>query len=284
MQEIVVISGKGGTGKTMIVSGLAVITQKKVIVDCAAELPHLNLLLPSEFTHKENFFCGLEYYRVEADCLHCGKCQAVCQHNAIDNNYDINSLLCTECAACYTACPNKAIERLEKMVGYCSFFDTKYGNLVQADLNPGENSAGKLIAQVKKEARRIATEQNAEYLIIDGPPGIGCPVNAALTGSQLALVVTEPTLSGMHDLKRIIEVCKRFKMNIFVVINKADLDQNNNKIIKELCLELQVAIAGEIRYSETVIETINMGKSILETFPDHDVSRSLKAIWQKLTA
>lgn len=282
MKEIVIISGKGGTGKTMLSSSFAVLAQNKVLADCDVEKSNLHLLLNSEFDHQDKFFYGKDYYRVEAECLNCGKCKAVCKYEAINDDFDINPVICEECEACYYACPNKAIERLDKLAGYCVFSETKYGKLVYGELNPGENTSVQLVTKVKKEAWLIAKEQNAEYLIIDGPSGIGGPVNVALKNSQVAIVVAEPTLSGLYDLEKIVKLCQLFKTGIFMVINKSNLDPSNNLKIKQLCNELNIKIAGEIPYSEDVLNLNINGKNIIELFPDHNVSRQIKLIWQEV--
>lgn len=154
MKEIVVVSGKGGTGKTMFAASLAILCQNKVLADCDVDAANLHLLLNPKFDHKENFFCGNEYYRQPANCTNCGLCRTVCRYAAITETFDIDPLACEGCASCYYACPSKAIERIEKMSGYCLFSNTPYGQLVHAELNPGEDNSGKLVAKVKKEARR----------------------------------------------------------------------------------------------------------------------------------
>lgn len=282
MKEIVIVSGKGGTGKTMFTGSLAILAQNKVLADCDVDAANLNLLLNPEFDHKDNFFCGNEYYRIASECTECGKCLAVCRYGAIDENFDVDNRSCESCAACYYACPNKAIGRIEKLAGYCLFSNTSYGQLIHAELNPGEDNSGKLVTLVKKEARLIAQRQKSSHIIIDGPPGLGCPVNAALTGSQIAVIITEPTLSGIHDLKRIISVCQHFCQKTYTVINKSTLNTKNTAIIRNYCSESGVCIAGEISYSQDVFEAIQQGKNILELFPDHEVSRQIKNIWQEI--
>ncbi len=280
MQEIVVVSGKGGTGKTVVSAGLAVLSENKVLADCDVDASNLHLLLSPRLVRQEDFYSGKEYYRDPAKCNNCGKCFEICRFEAITDNYDIDTINCEGCAACYYVCPNKAISSKEKLAGYFYLSDTSYGKFVHAHLNPGEDNSGKLVTRVKKEARALGKDLGAEYLIIDGPPGIGCPVNAALTGSQTALIVTEPTLSGIHDLQRIIETCQRFRMRIFIVINKADLDQRNSDKIRELAQEQKIIIAGEIPYSEQVIATVRKGKSIVQELPEHAVSSKISQIWQ----
>lgn len=282
MKEIVIVSGKGGTGKTMFSASLAALVQNKVMADCDVDAANLHLLLSPTLERHELFLSGYDYHRIESRCVRCGTCKRVCRYEAINSNFDIDSLSCEGCAACYFACPKNAIETIEKVAGRCIYSDTNYGKFVHAELNPGEDNSGKLVARVKSEARRIAKENNADYLIIDGPPGIGCPVNAALTGSQVAVIVTEPTLSGIHDLNRIIKICQRFRMKIFVVINKANVDEDNNREIKKSCAELNISLAGEIPYSEAVIKTIVSGKTIIEALPNHEVSQAIQAIWHNI--
>lgn len=282
MKEIVVVSGKGGTGKTMFTASLAVLAQNKVMADCDVDAANLHMLLNPEFDHKDNFFCGSDYHINEADCTKCGLCRSLCRFDAISEDFVIDPVSCEGCAACYFACPQKAIGRMDKLAGYCFYSDTKYGKFVHADLNPGEDNSGKLVTKVKKEAREIAKAQNADYLIIDGPPGIGCPVNAALTGSQMAVIVTEPTLSGIHDLSRIVEICRKFKLKIFVVINKCDIDLNNAIKIKKYCEDEELILAGEIPYSEDVLNSIKEGKNIIELMPEHEASKRIKLIWQEI--
>ncbi|RLE10261.1 (4Fe-4S)-binding protein [Candidatus Aerophobetes bacterium] len=279
MKQIVVISGKGGTGKTVISASFASLAEKKVMADCDVDAADLHLLLHP--TVKEEYdFLG-KVARIDQErCTQCGRCQEVCRFEAI-SDFTIDPVSCEGCGVCAYVCPQKAIEMVEDVSGKWFVSETKYGPLVHAKLGIAEENSGKLVSLVKQKARQIAEEEGCEFIIIDGPPGIGCPVIASLSGVDVALIVSEPTLSGIHDLERVAGVAHHFGVRSLVCINKYDLNMENSQQIEEFCQSHGIEIAGKIPFDSTVTEAMVCGKSIVE-YSDGKVSRRIKEVWEKV--
>lgn len=284
MKQITVISGKGGTGKTTVTAALTKLAEKFVVADCDVDAADLHLLLNPKIGEKKDFYSGKGYKIDRNKCLGCGKCRELCRYGAISADFIIDPIACDGCGACYYVCPVGAISEKENLAGeyYVSSINKGVTPFVHANLHIAEDNSGKLVSQVRKEARRMAELTGAEYIIIDGPPGIGCPVNAAIVGIDLAVIVTEPTLSGIHDLERIIDVCKHFNIRSKVVVNKYDINVENTKKIKELCVKNGSEFLAEIPYDKAVIEALIDGKTIIEKYPEHSISQEIKNIWKKI--
>ncbi|GAH59822.1 unnamed protein product, partial [marine sediment metagenome] len=209
MKEVVVLSGKGGTGKTSIAASFAALAQSKVLVDCDVDAADLHLLLEPQIKEENEFWSGQVASIDKERCTECGLCQEVCRFGAI-KDYVVDEISCEGCELCSQICPVDAITMRPCMAGHWFISDTRYGALVHARLGIAEENSGKLVTLVRNNARLIAKKGELDYIISDGPPGIGCPVIASLSGANLALLVTEPTLSGIHDLERVIGVCRHF--------------------------------------------------------------------------
>jgi MinD superfamily P-loop ATPase len=217
VKEIVVISGKGGTGKTSLVGSFTSLAQSKVLVDCDVDAADLHLLLQPTMIEKHEFRSGQKAF-IDADkCIQCGLCHSLCRFTAI-RDYTVENVSCEGCGLCARVCPVQAINMQENLAGEWFISNTQFGFLVHARLGIAQENSGKLVATVRKQARKIAEENNLEYIISDGPPGIGCPVISSLSGVDLALLVTEPTLSGIHDLERVYSVCQHFNVPVLVCV------------------------------------------------------------------
>lgn len=289
MKTIVIISGKGGTGKTFFAASLAVIVKNKVMVDCDVDAANLNILLHPEIKKETVFMGGYEATIEQEKCIRCGKCLDICRFEAVKtatdekgdiNKFFIDAFACEGCGACSIGCPVNAIALNEEKSGKYFLSETKYGPFLFAKLDIAAENSGKLVTKIREEAYRLAKERDADYIIIDGPPGIGCPVIATLSGVDLAVIVTEPTLSGISDMERILEVTRFFGIETKAVINKFDINTENTAKIKEICAAKKVEIAGYIPFSEKVPE------SIVQTIPYAElhndiVSESIKNIWNK---
>lgn len=258
MKEIVVLSGKGGTGKTTVTASLAALAKNAVLADCDVDAADLYLLLRPEI--KETFeFWGSQKAKInENKCKECGKCEEACRFGAIEN-FKVNAILCEGCRVCYNLCPQKAIEMEETLSGHWYISDTKYGPMVHARLGIAEENSGKLVSVVKKAAREIAERGRYEYIITDGPPGIGCPVISSLSGADMALIVTEPTAAGLHDLERVLKLAENFKVAIKVVINKFDLAQEKSKEIEQYCINEGIEVIGKIPFDEEIVRAVSKG-------------------------
>jgi len=281
MKEVVILSGKGGTGKTTIVGSFAALVQSKVLADCDVDAADLHLLLSPSERQKSEFWSGQVACIDEDKCTECGLCQELCRFNAI-KDFRVAPVSCEGCGFCSHICPVGAITMKENMSGYWFISDTKYGPLVHARLGIAQENSGKLVALVRQQAKHIAEEQGLEYIISDGPPGIGCPVISSLSGASLALLVTEPTLSGMHDLERVLGVCGHFGVPAMVCINKYDLNEENTCQIESQCLSQGVEIAGRVSFDNVVTESIVQGIPVVE-YSNGRVTQEIERMWRTLS-
>lgn len=280
MKEVVVLSGKGGTGKTTIVGSLAALAERKVLADCDVDAADLHLLLSPAERQQNEFWSG-QVAHIDAErCNGCGLCQELCRFNAI-NDFRVDAVSCEGCGFCSHVCPTEAISMKENMAGYWYISDTRYGPLVHARLGIAQENSGKLVAVVRQQARHIAEEGGFEYIISDGPPGIGCPVISSLSGAGLALLVTEPSLSGMHDLERVLGVCRHFGVPAMVCINKYDLNEENTRQIESQCLSQGVKVVGRVPFDNVVTESIVQGVPLVE-YSNGNVTREIEGMWRRL--
>jgi len=285
VKQILVISGKGGTGKTVVAACLAVLANKSVIADCDVDAADLHLLLHPEIKQTE-IFTGLPKAVIDQEkCTSCGECVEACKYNAIlkndESQFKIDTISCEGCAVCTHVCPVSAIFMTKHEAGQWFISETQFGTMVHAKLGIAEENSGMLVTTVRKEAQAIAQKNNLEYVIIDGPPGIGCPVIASLTGVDIALIVTEPTLSGIHDMTRVLKLANSLGIKATCVINKYDININNTEKISDLCHNTETPILGQIPYDESVIESIVAGVP-LTMHIDNNTTAVLKQIWQQL--
>jgi MinD superfamily P-loop ATPase len=278
MKEVVVLSGKGGTGKTSIVGSFASLAKNKVLVDCDVDAADLHLLLQPTIKEKHEFWSGQVASIDEEKCSQCGLCQEQCRFTAI-KDFNVDRISCEGCGFCSRICPAEAITMKENMAGYWSISDTRYGSLVHARLGIAQENSGKLVALVRQQARKVAGQEGANYIISDGPPGIGCPVISSLSGANLALLVTEPTLSGIHDLERVLGVCHHFGVPALVCINKYDINKNNTRQIEKFCLSQGIEVAARIPFDSTVTKAMVAGLPVVE-YSRNGVSHQMEALWK----
>lgn len=281
MKQILVISGKGGTGKTVVTGSFAVLAKNKVIVDCDVDAADLYLLLHPVVKERYEFRSGQTAVIDKKFCKECGKCLSACRFGAIKPDFSIESFSCEGCALCSHICPHGAIRMEENVAGEWFVSDTEYGSFVHAKLGIAEENSGKLVAKIRQVAKELAEKQNSEFVIIDGPPGIGCPVIASLSGVDCALIVTEPTLSGLHDAKRVMDVAGHFNIPIKVVVNKYDLNLSMTKKIEEFCYQRGVPVIGKIIFDEAVVKALIEGKTIIE-YPQSVAGDEMQKIWENL--
>ena len=281
MKEVVILSGKGGTGKTSIVGSFAAIAGNKVMADCDVDAADLHLLLNPSVKEENEFHSGQVAFIDEDKCVQCGLCQELCRFDAIID-FKVDPIPCEGCGFCSHICPTDAITMRESLSGHWFISDTKYGPLVNARLGIAEDNSGKLVALVRQTAREIAKKDGLDYIISDGPPGIGCPVISSLSGANLALLVTEPTLSGIHDLERVIQVCRHFDIPALVCVNKYDLNEDNTHQIEDYCLSQGVEVAARIPFDNVVTKAIVKGLPVVE-YSEGQVSNEIKRLWQLIT-
>jgi MinD superfamily P-loop ATPase len=278
MKELIVLSGKGGTGKTTIVGSLATLAKDKVLTDCDVDAADLHLLLQPKAVSTNEFWGGKTAVIDTKRCTECGLCIDICRYGAISDEYEADAISCEGCGFCYNVCPADAIEMKENMAGHWFVSNTKYGPLVHAKLGIAQENSGKLVATVRQNARALAKEKNFDLIISDGPPGIGCPVISSLSGSSLALLVTEPTLSGIHDLERVIGTCQHFGVPAVVCINKYDINEENSRAIEDNCKRMKAEVISKIPFDNVVTEALVHGVPVVE-YSDGKVSKEIAKLW-----
>ena len=286
MKELVVISGKGGTGKTTVVGALAALAPDKVIADCDVDAADLHLILRPQ-VQKTIGYEGSELAVIDPErCTGCGECLRVCRFGAVleqEGRYSIDPLSCEGCGACMHACPVGAIAMKPRLSGWVYVSSTPYGTMVHGELRPGEETSGKLVTQVKMRARELGRLEGAKLLLVDGSPGIGCPVIASLSGAHVALVVTEPSRSALHDLARVVEVARHFRARPFLVLNKADLSPGLAEEVEAYARQAGLVVLGRIPYDERVVRAQVAGRPVVED-GDGPAARALRSLWERLAA
>ena len=264
IKQLCIISGKGGTGKTTIAAALASLAENAVFADCDVDAADLHLILKPEITKSEKF-SGMKIASIDRErCDQCGLCYEKCRFDAIDEDIKIIENHCEGCGVCKIVCPESAIELIDRQSGWLYTSETRFGPMSHAALNIAEEASGKLVAGVRNNAKELAEQNNKYLIVIDGPPGIGCPVISALSGVDLVLIVTEPTVAGVHDLKRILNVASHFNIKAAVCINKFDLNPDNTKKIGEFCGERGLKVVSKLPYSNIATDAMLQEQSIIE--------------------
>jgi MinD superfamily P-loop ATPase len=288
MKELVIISGKGGTGKTSVTASFAVLADRPVIADCDVDAADLHLVLSPLIKERHEFRSGHEAVIRQDDCIGCGACLADCRFDAVrmngkaagDATFFIDPVACEGCGVCVRFCPEKAIDFTERLCGEWMISDTRCGPMVHARLGAAAENSGKLVSTVRREARRIAEEEHHSLVIVDGPPGIGCPVIASVTGATLVLVVTEPTVSGEHDLERVLSLTRHFIIPTAICVNKWDLNPEMTERIEDQAHRAGARIAGRIRYDRAVTQAQMRGMAVVEI--EAPCVEDIQGIWKQL--
>lgn len=281
MKQITVISGKGGTGKTVLTASFAALAKRACFVDCDVDAADLHLLLHPVIKEKHVFKSGSTARIDKHSCRECGECIDICRFSAISNDCIIDPISCEGCGICSIVCPNQAISMEENLSGEWYVSATKYGPFVHARLGIAEENSGKLVMQIRQVAQSIAKDERLDYVIIDGPPGIGCPVIASLSGVDMALIVTEPTMAGIHDMERILEVTDHFSIPAKVVVNKYDINLENTESITQRCNRRDVEVLAHLPFSEKVVQSMVQGVPMTE-FSDNGVAKAICDLWLAL--
>jgi MinD superfamily P-loop ATPase len=281
MKELTVISGKGGTGKTTIMAAFAALAENAVLADCDVDAADLHLLLAPEVLETQDFM-GLQLAVKDPEkCTMCGLCHEKCLFDAIDEDNNIRAAKCEGCGVCGYVCPEDAIHLTDRVSGNAYISNTRFGPMAHAHLNAAEEASGKLVAMVRNNAKELAGKHGRDLVIIDGPPGIGCPVIAAIAGVDLVLVVTEPTISGAHDLERVLGVAKHFNIPAVVCINKFDINTGMSLSIEQMCGEMGVDVVGKLPYDEIATKAMIQEKTVVE-FSEGEFTAEIKKIWARV--
>ena len=286
MHEILVISGKGGTGKTSLTAALAHLAVDPIICDLDVDAPDLHLLLNPDHRETHAFNSGYEARIQPEKCEACGTCGLMCKFDAIrpgDPVPVIDPLKCEGCKVCVQFCPADAIAFTSRHCGTWYISDTRFGPLVHAQLFPAQENSGRLVALLRQKAREMAKDQGKRLILSDGPPGIGCPVISALAGVHLAVIVTEPTPSGLHDMQRITDLCDHFKVPVAVIINKCDLNPWIADRIEKTCRQKGFAVAGQLPHDMNFVHAMVRRQAITE-FSNDVTARRIQAAWERIVA
>jgi MinD superfamily P-loop ATPase len=291
MKQLVILSGKGGTGKTSLTAAFAHLAAqsqlagKVILADADVDAANLELVLQPRLLEQQDFKGGKVAVIDQDSCASCGDCQAVCRFDAIhyaDDLYVIDPIACDGCAACVYQCPTESITMHEQVAGKFYFSESRYGPLYHANLFPGQENSGKLVTLVKQRARLQALDESRELVIVDGPPGIGCPVISAVSGASLALIVAEPTVAGVHDMRRALETVKHFGVRAVVCINKADIYPVGAEEIEAFCRESGIETFGRIPFDLTVASAMVAGEAVTAFQPQAPSSVAISAIWGRV--
>jgi MinD superfamily P-loop ATPase len=288
MKQVVILSGKGGTGKTSVSAAFAhlaasnALPLRAVLADADVDAANLEFLLAPNIL-EEHEFLGGQIAVINYDvCNDCGICQSVCRFDAVhetQTGYEIDPIACDGCAACVYQCPCEAIQMHSQTAGQWFHAETNYGHLFHAALRPAQENSGKLVTMVKQQARLLAMDEEDDLVIVDGPPGIGCPVISAVSGADLALIVTEPSAAGAHDMRRALETTAHFGVPATVCINKVDIYPEGAAEIQAFCREQGIRVVGEIPFDESVTQAMVQGHPVTARFPDAPASVALKSTW-----
>jgi len=291
MKELVIISGKGGTGKTSIVASFAALAERAVLADCDVDAADLHLVMAPKILKREEFSGGSRAHIMPDLCMACGQCEELCRFGAIRHEptrdgeaaatFSVDPISCEGCGVCAYFCPNNAIELVPATNGEQFISDTRYGPMVHARLGVAEENSGKLVSAIRVQAKKIAEEKNLDLILIDGSPGIGCPVIASITGADLVLVITEPTLSGLSDLQRVLDLTNHFGIDTLVCINKWDLNPVIAFEIDKLVSNKNQHMTEMIRYDRVVTEAQIRGEAVVE-FSQNGIAGDIRRVWESV--
>ena len=279
MKELVIISGKGGTGKTSMVSSIASLAENMVLCDADVDAADLHLIMNPDTVHSDLFSGGGEAVINKDKCIECGRCRELCKWNAITEDYAVDPIECEGCGVCFYFCPEKAIDFPPKTCGEWFISDTRFGPMVHARLGIAEENSGKLVTLVRKEAKELAEKKGLDLIITDGAPGVGCPVIASIGGADAVLIVTEPTVSGLHDMTRVAELAAFFKIPALVCVNKYDLNPDKAEEIRQYTEKHNMLFVGRIPFDPVFTKAMVQGVNIFEYAPEADVCGDIRAIW-----
>ncbi|MGD9081416.1 MAG: ATP-binding protein [Desulfobacterales bacterium] len=283
MKELIIISGKGGTGKTSLISAFASLAQKKVLCDADVDAADLHLIMNPNIVRRADFISG-HTAAIDTDkCSQCGKCLDLCRFDAISEDFKVNPIDCEGCGVCVAFCPEKAIDFPENLCGewFCS--NTRFGPMVHARLAIAAENSGKLVTLVRQESKKLANEKNLDLIFTDGPPGVGCPVIASIGGASAVLIVTEPTLSGIHDMERVVQLARHFKVPAMVCVNKFDLNLDLTREIENFAKNKDLLSVGNIPFDPIFTKAMVQGQTIFEHNGGSNAGQAVKKIWNALS-
>ncbi|MFH1930252.1 MAG: P-loop NTPase [Pseudomonadota bacterium] len=282
MKEIVIISGKGGTGKTSIIAAFASLVENKVLCDADVDAADLHLIMDPEIKEHHDFESGRTAIINQDKCTECGLCRDLCRWDAISEDFVVDSIKCEGCGVCYYFCPEKAIDFPLNTCGEWYLSETRFGPMAHARLGIAEENSGKLVTLIRQEGKKLAEKNNLDLLLTDGPPGIGCPVIASMGGATAVLIVTEPTVSGRHDMERVAELAAFFKIPAMMCVNKFDLNPSQGEAIEAFARERNISVIGRVPFDPVFTKAMVQGKTIVEFDGQSEGCVAVKSIWETL--
>lgn len=284
MKELVILSGKGGTGKTSLTAAFAAVSKENILCDADVDAADLHLLMSPKIRQQTDFKGGGLAVIDHDKCTECGQCIELCRFDAISDVFVVDKIDCEGCGVCVDLCPEKAIDFPTQICGQWYMSDTRFGPMIHAKLGIAEENSGKLVALVRQEARKFAEEKNIDLILTDGPPGVGCPVIASIGGATALLIVTEPTVSGIHDMTRALELAEFFKVPAMVLVNKYDLNPEQTDAIENVVKKRGLTFLGKISFDAAFTKSMVQAKTILEYDEKSDISNEVKEMWNKIIA
>ena len=283
MKELIIISGKGGTGKTSLIAAFASLAENKVLCDADVDAADLHLIMNPDISMRADFKSGHTADINKNQCTECGLCLDLCKFDAISSDFVVNPVDCEGCGVCVYFCPEKAIDFPENTCGQWFYSETRFGPMVHARLGIAEENSGKLVTLVRQESKRLADQKNLNLILTDGPPGVGCPVIASIGGASAVCIVTEPTLSGIHDMERVVQLASHFKVPAMVCVNKFDLNPDLTRDIENFARDEGLSCLGRIPFDPIFTEAMVKGQTIIEYNSESDAGHAVKVIWQTLS-
>ena len=283
MKELIVISGKGGTGKTSLIAAFASLAENKVLCDADVDAADLHLIMNPHISIRTDFKSGHTANIDGNKCSECGLCLDLCRFSAISNDFKVNHIDCEGCGVCVYFCPERAIDFPENTCGQWFYAETRFGPMVHARLGIAEENSGKLVTLVRQESKRLADEKNLDLILTDGPPGVGCPVIASIGGASAVLIVAEPTLSGIHDMERVVQLANHFNVPAMVCVNKFDLNLDLTGDIEYFAKDEGMSCLGRIPFDPIFTEAMVKGQTIIEYNSESKAGHAVKEIWHTLS-
>lgn len=283
MKELVIISGKGGTGKTSIIAAFSSLAENKVLCDADVDAADLHLIMDPKVQERHDFEAGHTAIVDQEKCTECGLCRGLCRWDAISADFQVDSIECEGCGVCVHFCPEKAIDFPDNTCGEWFISNTRFGPLVHARLGIAEENSGKLVTLVRQEAKKLGEKKDLDLILTDGPPGIGCPVIASMGGADAALMITEPTVSGRHDMERVAELAAHFKVPGMICVNKYDLNIHETRLVEDKAREMNLDILGRIPFDPVFTKAMVQGQTIFEYNTHSATGKAVKDIWEKVS-
>ncbi|MGA8242110.1 MAG: (4Fe-4S)-binding protein [Desulfobacterales bacterium] len=282
MHELIVISGKGGTGKTSLMAAFASLAENKVLCDADVDAADLHLILAPDIRKREPFTSGHTAVIEKKRCTECGLCRELCRWDAIGEDFAVDAVTCEGCGVCVHFCPEKAIDFPENTCGEWFVSETRFGPMVHARLGIAEENSGKLVALVRQEARKLAEARGMNLILTDGPPGVGCPVIASMGGASGVLIVAEPSVSGVHDMERVAQLAAHFNVPAMVCVNKFDINTEKSRLIEEFAGRRGMAFLGRVPFDPAFTRAMVQGRTIFEYDGHSDARPAVVGVWNSL--